>query len=104
MWRRTFAILQKVILPAAKDNLTLSKFFYSSKSRRPKTTAKITLISASVGVLIGAGYGGYTHYIVNARKAQTPIENEEFTVLKEAPPYKAHYKVSSYCVLSNRLG
>ncbi|CAH4038763.1 prostaglandin E synthase 2 [Pieris brassicae] len=92
MWRPTLTIFRKVILPSLKEN-TFSKVLYSTKSKLPKSTAKLTLVSASVGILIGAGYGGYTHYKVNVKKRNNVIESDEYAFLKEAPEYKAHYKV-----------
>lgn len=96
MWRPIFTIFRKVVLPSIKDNVQFSKTFYSTKNRFPKSTAKLTLVSASVGVLIGAGYGGYTHYVVNSKKRPKLTLNEEYTFLHEAPPYRAHYKVSPF--------
>ncbi|KAM3968561.1 prostaglandin E synthase Su(P) [Aphomia sociella] len=90
MWQPTSTIIRKVIIPSIKAN---AKLFYSSKSRLPRSTAKITLVSASLGVLVGAGYGGYTHYKINAKKSLAPIENEEYPFLKKAPEYKPHYKI-----------
>lgn len=94
MWRPTFKILRKVVIPSLKENVTISKILYSTKSRLPKSTMKLTLVSASVGVLIGAGYGGYTHYKINAKKSLAPVQTEEFAFLKEAPEYSPQYKVS----------
>ncbi|KAL4703424.1 hypothetical protein ACJJTC_008143 [Scirpophaga incertulas] len=94
MWRPTFTILKKIVIHPLKENVTFSKILYSTKSRLPKSTAKLTLVSASVGVLVGAGYGGYTHYKINAKKKLSPVENEEFAFLRQAPEYKAHYKVT----------
>lgn len=71
----------------------MSKILFSTKSRLPKSTSKLTLVSASIGVLIGAGYGGYTHYKVNVKKPFIPVENEEYAFFKEAPEYEAQYKV-----------
>ncbi|CAD0194166.1 unnamed protein product [Chrysodeixis includens] len=93
MWRPTFTITRKVVLPSLKENVTLSKLLFSTKSRLPKSTSKLTLVSASIGVLIGAGYGGYTHYKVNVKKPFIPLENEEYAFFKEAPEYQTHYKV-----------
>lgn len=96
MWRPTFAILRKVILPSLKENVNITKILYSTKNRRPSSTAKITLISASVGVLVGAGYGGYTHYKVNVKKPyMIPAagEKHDYAFLKEPPEYQPHYKV-----------
>lgn len=98
MWRPTFTILQKVVLPSFRDNLNLSKLLFSTKSRLPKSTSKLTLVSASIGVLVGAGYGGYTHYKVNVKKTFKPGETEEYAFLKEAPEYAAHYKVRHHCL------
>lgn len=92
MWRPTFTILRKVILPSIKDNVYLSKIFVSTKSRLPKSTSKLTLVSASIGVLLGAGYGGYTHYKVNVKRKTALIE-DDYAFLKEAPEYHAHYRV-----------
>lgn len=50
-------------------------------------------MGASVGILIGAGYGGYTHYLINAKKTLQPVENEEFAFLKERPEVTPHFKV-----------
>lgn len=55
---------------------------------------RVTLVSASVGLLIGAGYGGYTHYKVNVHKGHLPLDKEVYTFIKEAPEYKPHFKVS----------
>ncbi|KAL0902555.1 hypothetical protein ABMA27_000395 [Loxostege sticticalis] len=93
MWRPTFKILRKVVIPSLKENVTISKILYSTKSRLPKSTMKLTLVSASVGVLIGAGYGGYTHYKINAKKSLAPVQTEEFAFLKEAPEYSPQYKI-----------
>ncbi|XP_045509417.1 prostaglandin E synthase 2 [Colias croceus] len=101
MWRPTLTIFRKVILPSLKENVTLSKVLYSTKSRLPKSTAKLTLVSASVGILVGAGYGGYTHYKVNIKNKNKSIENDEYAFLKEAPEYKAHYKVLNEADTSN---
>lgn len=94
MWRPSFTILKKVIFPSIKENISLSKLYYSTKSRLPRSTAKLTLVSASVGILVGAGYGGYTHYKINSKKVIIPQEHEEYAFLKEAPEYKAQYKVT----------
>ncbi|XP_022832762.1 prostaglandin E synthase 2 [Spodoptera litura] len=101
MWRPSFTILQKVVLPSFRDNLNLSKFLFSTKSRLPKSTSKLTLVSASIGVLVGAGYGGYTHYKVNVKKTFKPGETEEYAFLKEAPEYAAHYKIINDADTSN---
>ncbi|XP_013137897.1 PREDICTED: prostaglandin E synthase 2 [Papilio polytes] len=101
MWRPIFTIFRKVVLPSIKDNVKFSKTFYSTKNRFPKSTAKLTLVSASVGVLIGAGYGGYTHYVVNSKKRPKLTLNEEYAFLNEAPPYRAHYKVINESDSSN---
>ncbi|KAF9804761.1 hypothetical protein SFRURICE_007664 [Spodoptera frugiperda] len=101
MWRPTFTILQKVVLPSFRDNLNLSKLLFSTKSRLPKSTSKLTLVSASIGVLVGAGYGGYTHYKVNVKKTFKPGETEEYAFLKEAPEYAAHYKIINDADTSN---
>ncbi|XP_045784849.1 prostaglandin E synthase 2 [Maniola jurtina] len=101
MWRPTFTILRKVVFLSIKENVTLSKLFYSTKSRLPRSTAKLTLISASVGVLVGAGYGGYTHYKINIKKSSASVENEEYAFLKEAPKYAAHRKIINDADTSN---
>lgn len=93
MWRPTFTLVRKVILPSLKENGNLTKIWYSTKSRLPRSTAKLTLVSASVGALIGAGYGGYTHYKINIRKTLSPSEVQEYPFLLRLPEYKAHYKV-----------
>ncbi|XP_047544302.1 prostaglandin E synthase 2 [Vanessa atalanta] len=98
MWRPT--ILRRVVLSSIKENITLSKFLYSTKSRTPRSTAKLTLISASVGILVGAGYGGYTHYKINTKKLSSSSD-EEFAFLKDAPEYKSHYKVINEADSSN---
>ncbi|XP_026759547.1 prostaglandin E synthase 2 [Galleria mellonella] len=90
MWQPTFTLLRKVIIPSIKAN---TKLFYSSKSRLPRSTVKLTLVSASVGVLVGAGYGGYTHYKINVKKSLAPVENEEYPFLQTAPVYRPHYKI-----------
>lgn len=100
MWRPSSTIFRKVVVPSLKDKLHLSKIFYTTKSRLPRSTAKLTIVSASVGILIGAGYGGYTHYKINAKNSLAPTENEVYGVLKEAPKYRAHYKVSSILKLN----
>lgn len=99
MWKPTFTVLRKVVLPSLKENMNMSKLLFSTKSRLPKSTSKLTLVSASIGVLIGAGYGGYTHYKVNVKKPFIPIENEEYAFLKEAPEYEAHYRVRKNILL-----
>ncbi|CAH0703394.1 unnamed protein product [Spodoptera exigua] len=101
MWRPTFTILQKVVLPSLRDNLNVTKILFSTKSRLPKSTSKLTLVSASIGVLVGAGYGGYTHYKVNVKKTFKPGETEEYAFLKEAPEYAAHYKIINDADTSN---
>lgn len=93
MWRPTFTILRKVILPSFKDNVKLSKFFFSTRSRTPKSTARLTLISASIGVVAGAAYGGYTHYVVNNKQNSKSIDYNDYAFLKEAPEYQAHYRI-----------
>lgn len=93
MWRPTFTVLRKIIVPTIKENVRLSKLLYSTKSRLPRSTAKLTLISASVGILVGAGYGGYTHYKINSKKSLDLTETEEYAFLKEAPKYHAQRKV-----------
>ncbi|XP_075990878.1 prostaglandin E synthase Su(P) [Anticarsia gemmatalis] len=95
MWRPSFTILRKVILPSLKENVNLPKYFFSTKSRLPKSTSKLTLVSASIGVLVGAGYGGYTHYKVNLKKHTGVNEEEEYAFLKSAPEYQAHYRVTN---------
>ncbi|KAJ2954413.1 hypothetical protein O0L34_g2678 [Tuta absoluta] len=93
MWRPTITILRKVILPSLRENAPL-KLFHSARSRAaPRSTVKLTLIGASVGVVIGAGYGGYTHYVVNSKKSFLPLESEQYAFLKEPPQYQPHYKV-----------
>lgn len=94
MWRPTFTKLRKVVLPSSKENLNLPKIFFSTSNRLPKSTAKLTLVSASVGVLVGAAYGGYTHYKVNIKQSSSALKNDEYAFLKEAPNYQAHYKVN----------
>ncbi|CAH0716420.1 unnamed protein product, partial [Brenthis ino] len=101
MWRPTFTILRKVIFPSIKENVRLSKLLYSTKSRLPRSTAKLTLISASVGILVGAGYGGYTHYKINSKKSLVPTETEEHAFLKEAPKYHAQRKIVNESDKSN---
>lgn len=93
MWRPSFTIFRKLVIPSLKENVNLAKIYYSTKGRLPRSTTKLTLISASVGVLVGAGYGGYTHYKINAKKQSAPIENQEYTFLKEAPQYTPQYRV-----------
>ena len=97
MWRPSFTILQKVLLPSLREKVNFSKILFSTKtkSRLPKSTSKLTLVSASIGVLLGAGYGGYTHYKVNVKKTFKPGETEEYAFLKEAPEFDAHYRVSN---------
>lgn len=95
MWRPTYTVLRKACYPALKENLTLSRSFFTSKSRQPRSTVKLTLVSASIGVLVGVGYGGYTHYKVNSTKRQQPMENDEYALLKEPPVYTPHYKVGT---------
>nr|XP_021188017.2 prostaglandin E synthase 2 [Helicoverpa armigera] len=101
MWRPTFTILQKVVLPSLRENVNVSKIFLSTKSRLPKSTSKLTLVSASIGVLLGAGYGGYTHYKVNVKKTFVPGETEEYAFLKEAPEYESHYRIVNDADTSN---
>ncbi|CAG9781865.1 unnamed protein product [Diatraea saccharalis] len=101
MWRPTFSLLKKVVIPSMRENLAFSKILYSTRSRLPKSTVKLTLVSASVGVLVGAGYGGYTHYKINAKKSLAPVETEEFALLKELPQYKPHYKIINDSDTSN---
>ncbi|XP_049885011.1 prostaglandin E synthase 2 [Pectinophora gossypiella] len=93
MWRPSFTIFRKVILPSLKEDVSISKLFHSSKGRAPRSTAKITLIGASIGALIGVGYGGYTHYKINVKKDFSVVENEEYAFLKEAPHYMPHFKI-----------
>ncbi|XP_032527364.2 prostaglandin E synthase 2 [Danaus plexippus] len=93
MWRPTFTILRKVVPSHYNEKSSFSKLFYSTKSRFPRSTAKLTLISASVGILVGAGYGGYTHYKINVKKPLKATEVEEYVLLKEAPKYQAQYRV-----------
>ncbi|XP_072931069.1 prostaglandin E synthase 2 [Epargyreus clarus] len=100
MWRPALTILRKVVVPSLKENLALSKLLYSTKTRAPRSTAKLTLVSASVGILIGAGYGGYTHYKINLKKP-TPSEPEEYAFLKTAPEYQPHYKIVNESDTSN---
>lgn len=92
MWRPNFTILRKLTYPFINEHALL-KAVYSTKSRTPRSTAKLTLISASVGALVGAGYGGYTHYKINTRKSAASVENVDYVFLKEAPKYEAHTKV-----------
>lgn len=93
MWRPSFSIFRNVIASSLKENVKLSKLLYSTKSRIPRSTAKLTLISASVGVLVGAGYGGYTHYKINSKKSLAPTEMEDHAFLKEPPKYHSQHKV-----------
>ncbi|KAG7313230.1 hypothetical protein JYU34_000329 [Plutella xylostella] len=93
MWRPSFTLFRKVILTSTKETSAVSRVFYSSRGRAPRSTAKLTLVSASVGILLGAGYGGYTHYKVNSKKTQLPVENEQYIFLPKAPEYKPHYRV-----------
>lgn len=94
MWRHGFTILRKVVFPSVKESTAITKLLYSTKGRLPKSTAKLTIISASLGVLIGAGYGGYTHYKINLKKPSGPTENEDYPLLSELPKFQTHYKVS----------
>lgn len=94
MWRPKFTLFRKLILPSLKDASNYSALWYSTKSRLPKSTTKLTLVSASVGALIGVGYGGYTHYKLNAKKTIIPMESEAYPFLKQAPEFKPHYKVN----------
>lgn len=93
MWRPSFTIFRKIIVPSIKENVKLSKLLYSTKSRLPRSTAKLTLISASVGILVGAGYGGYTHYKINSKKSLSPTEVEDHAFLREPPQYHAQRKI-----------
>ncbi|XP_063545891.1 prostaglandin E synthase 2 [Cydia strobilella] len=101
MWRPTFTLFRKIIIPSLMENAKLAKIYYSTKGRLPRSTAQITLIGASVGVLVGAGWGGYTHYKINAKKQVAPIENQQYPFLKEAPKYQAQYKISNNLDTSN---
>lgn len=92
MWRPTHTLIRKVVLPSIRENASLGQINFSTKTR-PSSTAKLTLVSASIGVLVGVGYGGYTHYKVNNKKLTAPAENNAF--LKELPNYKPHYKVNT---------
>lgn len=92
MWRSTLTLLRKIVVPSLKENLQQSKTLFSTKSR-PRSTVRLTLISAGIGVLVGAGYGGYTHYKINAKKRTLPQENEEYAFLKQAPKYTPQYCV-----------
>ncbi|XP_050684210.1 prostaglandin E synthase 2 isoform X2 [Leptidea sinapis] len=93
MWRLNFTIFRKGIFTSGIENAKLKKFSYSTKPRFSKSATKITLVSASVGVLIGVGYGGYTHYKVNVRKSSVAGNSDEYAFFAEQPQYKAHYKV-----------
>lgn len=93
MWRPTFTILRKVVFPSFKENVGLQKIFLSTKG--PRSASKLTLISASIGVMFGAGYGAYTHYKVNSKQRLAMNEEEEYALLKESPNYQAHYRVRS---------
>lgn len=94
MWRHTFMIFRKMILSNVERNL--GNKWYSTKSIFPKSTKKLMLMSAGLGTLIGAGYGGYTHYKINVKR-NLPTTVEEHLRLDKAPEYKPHYKVS-YCL------
>lgn len=100
MLRPTFTILRKVVVPSLKENVQLSKIYFSTKSR-PKSMTKLAVVSASIGILIGAGYGGYTHYKINIKKPTSAAENEEYAFLKQAPEYKPQYAVISETDTSN---
>ncbi|XP_053624376.1 prostaglandin E synthase 2 [Plodia interpunctella] len=93
MWRPTFTILRKVIFPSLKENANLSRILYSTKSRLPRSTAKLTLVSASVGLLIGAGYGGYTHYKINTKKNTASVEDLAYPFLEQLPEYTPHSRI-----------
>ncbi|XP_013189219.1 prostaglandin E synthase 2 [Amyelois transitella] len=101
MWRPTFTILRKVVIPSLKDKTNLTRILYSTKSRLPRSTAKLTLVSASVGVLLGVGYGGYTHYKINAKKSSASVEDLAYPFLKERPQYKPHYRIVNDSDTSN---
>ncbi|KAJ0183790.1 hypothetical protein K1T71_000213 [Dendrolimus kikuchii] len=93
MWRPSFTILKKLVIPSLKENVNLTNIMFSTKSRLPKSTAKLTLVSASIGVLLGAGYGGYTHYKINIKKPSAPEGKGEYAFLKEAPEYEPQYRI-----------
>lgn len=97
----TFKILRKVVIPSLKENVQLSKIYFSTKSR-PKSMTKLAIVSASIGILAGAGYGGYTHYKINIKKPTPAVEKEEYAFIKQAPEYKPQYRVSMhilFCLL-----
>lgn len=93
MWRPSFTILRKTVIPLLKDHANIPKIMFSTKSRLTRSTTKLTLVSASIGVLLGASYGGYTHYKINSKKSSTPEDKGEYAFLKNAPEYKPQYKV-----------
>ncbi|KAG6458005.1 prostaglandin E synthase 2 [Manduca sexta] len=100
MWRPWFTVLRQLVVPSPKISGQLSRVLFSTRSR-PRSTAKLTVVSASIGVLIGAGYGGYTHYRVNVRKTSAKEQNEEYAFLKEAPEYKPQYRILNDADTSN---
>lgn len=94
MWRPSFTVFKKLVTPSIKDNVNLTRIMFSTKSRLPRSTAKLTLVSASIGIFLGAGYSGYTHYKINSKKPSVAEKKEEYAFLKEAPQYKPQYRVS----------
>lgn len=77
-----------------------ARALYSTNKRSPNSTAKITLVSASVGLLVGAGYSGYSHYQVN-KKNVIPTDTIQYAVLDRPPAYKPTYKVQNESDNSN---
>ncbi|XP_041986178.1 prostaglandin E synthase 2 [Aricia agestis] len=92
MWRPPITFLRKVVNTPLKKTFSVSKLLYSTRSNSLKP-AKLTLLSAGIGVLLGAGYGGYTHYKINAKKITGPAQTEDYPFLEKKPKYQPHYKI-----------
>lgn len=70
-----------------------TRSFFTSRARGTSTSTgrsimKLSVVSASVGVLMGAGYSGYTHLQINQTKSQAPLTDQhhnETLVLDHLP-------------------
>lgn len=71
------------------QNFHITRYAYSTNSKPQRSTLKLSIIGATVGVVIGSAYSGYNAYAENRK---TPVslshENKPFK-LEKMPDYQA---------------